>query len=118
MKVKSLRRVRLLATPWTAAYQAPPSMGFSRQEYWSGVPVPSPLSCGMWGLLLWCMGSGVYGLSCSTTCGVLVPRPGVESVSPTLQGRFLTTGPPGKTIKIIVYNIYILFCKYKPPQLF
>ena len=34
-------RVRLLATPWTAAYQAPPSMGFSRQEYWSGVPLPS-----------------------------------------------------------------------------
>ena len=38
MKVKSLSRVQLLATPWTAAYQAPPSMGFSRQEYWSGVP--------------------------------------------------------------------------------
>ena len=35
-------RVRLLATPWTAAYEAPPSMGFSRQEYWSGVPLPSP----------------------------------------------------------------------------
>ena len=41
VKVKSLSRVRLLATPWTAAYQAPPSMGFSRQEYWSGVPLPS-----------------------------------------------------------------------------
>ena len=41
MKVKSLSRVRLLATLWTAAYQAPPSMGFSRQEYWSGVPLPS-----------------------------------------------------------------------------
>ena len=41
MKVKSLSRVRLFATPWTAAYQAPPSMGFSRQEYWSGVPSPS-----------------------------------------------------------------------------
>ena len=39
---KSLSCVRLLATPWTAAYQAPPSMGFSRQEYWSGVPLPSP----------------------------------------------------------------------------
>ena len=35
-------RVQLCATPWTAAYQAPPSMGFSRQEYWSGVPLPSP----------------------------------------------------------------------------
>ena len=42
VKVKLLSRVRLLATPWTAAYQAPPSMGFSRQEYWSGVPLPSP----------------------------------------------------------------------------
>ena len=42
VKVKSLSRVRLVATPWTAAYQAPPSMGFSRQEYWSGVPLPSP----------------------------------------------------------------------------
>ena len=41
VKVKSLSLVRLLATPWTAAYQAPPSMGFSRQEYWSGVPLPS-----------------------------------------------------------------------------
>ena len=42
MKVKSLSCVRLLATPWTAAYQAPLSMGFARQEYWSGVPLPSP----------------------------------------------------------------------------
>ena len=41
VKVKSLSRVQLSATPWTAAYQAPPSMGFSRQEYWSGVPFPS-----------------------------------------------------------------------------
>ena len=42
VKVKSLSHVRLLATPWTAAHQAPPSMGFSRQEYWSGVPLPFP----------------------------------------------------------------------------
>ena len=42
VKVKSLSRVQLLATPWTAAYQAPPSMVFARQEYWSGVPLPSP----------------------------------------------------------------------------
>ena len=41
-KVKSLSRVQLLETPWTAAYQAPPSMGFSSQEYWSGLPLPSP----------------------------------------------------------------------------
>ena len=42
VKVKSLSRVRLWVTPWTAAYRAPPSMGFSRQEYWSWVPSPSP----------------------------------------------------------------------------
>ena len=45
VKVKSLSHVWLLVTPWTAAYQAPPSMGFSRQEYWSGVPLPSPSRC-------------------------------------------------------------------------
>ena len=44
VKVKSLSRVQLLATPWTAAYQAPPSMGFSRQEYWSGLSLPSPMT--------------------------------------------------------------------------
>ena len=44
VKLKSLSRVRLFTTPWTAAYQAPPSMGFSRQEYWSGVPLPSPMA--------------------------------------------------------------------------
>ena len=43
VKVKSLSRVRLFSTPWTAVYQAPLSMGFSRQEYWSGVPLPSPV---------------------------------------------------------------------------
>ena len=42
VKVKSLSSAWLLVTPWTAAYQAPPSMGFSRQEYWSGLPLPSP----------------------------------------------------------------------------
>ena len=49
MKVKSESEVAqscpTLATPWTAAYQAPPSMGFSRQKYWSGVPLPSPVYC-------------------------------------------------------------------------
>ena len=43
MKVKLLSRVWLFATPWTAAYQVPPPMGFSRQEYWSGLPLPSPI---------------------------------------------------------------------------
>ena len=42
VKVKSFSHVQLFATPWTVAYQAPPSMGFPRQEYWSGVPSPSP----------------------------------------------------------------------------
>ena len=49
-KVKSLSHVRLPATPWTAALQAPPSMGFSRQEYWSGVPLPSPSISNTWEL--------------------------------------------------------------------
>jgi len=48
VKVKSLSRARLLATSWTAAYQAPPSMGFSRQEYWSGVPLPSLSPCALY----------------------------------------------------------------------
>ena len=62
VKVKLLSRVRLLATPWTAAYQAPPPMGFSRQEYWSGVPLPSPtqfLQCPLYQLRMstcsWCI---------------------------------------------------------------
>ena len=42
VKVKSLSRVQLFVTPWTVAYNTPPSMGFSRQESWSGVPLPSP----------------------------------------------------------------------------
>ena len=58
VKVKSLSRVRPSATPWTAAYQAPPSMGFSRQEYWSGVPLTSPLTEILWCKLIilatWC----------------------------------------------------------------
>ena len=48
VKVKSLSRVRLLETPWTAAYQAPPSMGVSRQEYWSGMPLSSPKLKTIW----------------------------------------------------------------------
>ena len=69
MKVKSLSRVRLLATPWTTANQAPPSMGFSRQEYWSGLPFPSPRD---------------------------LPDPGIEPRSPALQTDALTSEPPGK----------------------
>ena len=52
VKVKSLSCFRLLVTPWSAAYQAPPSMGFSRQEYWSGVPLPSPPPLALFILML------------------------------------------------------------------
>ena len=71
MKVKSLSRVRLLATPWTVAYQAPPSMGFSRQEYWSGLPLPSPGD---------------------------LPDPGIEPGSPALQADALPSEPPGSLL--------------------
>ena len=67
--MKSLSRVRLFATPWTVAYQAPPSMGFSRQEYWSGLPFPSPGDR---------------------------PDPGIEPGSPTLKADALPSEPPGK----------------------
>ena len=69
VKVKSLSRVRLFVTPWTVAHQAPPSMGFSRQEYWSGLPFPSPED---------------------------LPDPGIEPGSPTLQADTLTSELPGK----------------------
>ena len=69
LQVKSLSRVRLFATPWTVAHQAPPSMGFPRQEYWNGFPFPSP------GDLL---------------------DPGIEPGSPMLQADALTSEPPGK----------------------
>ena len=68
-KVKSLSRVRLFATLWTVAHQAPLSMGFSRQEYWSGLPFPSPGD---------------------------LPDPGIEPRSPTLRADALTFEPPGK----------------------
>ena len=67
--MKSLSCVRLFATPWTGACQAPPSVGFSRQEYWSGVPFPSPGD---------------------------LPNPGIEPGSPTLQADSLLSQPPGK----------------------
>ena len=66
---KSLSHVQLLATPWTVAYQASPSMGFSRQEYWSGLPFPSPED---------------------------LPNPGIEPGSPALEADALTSEPPGK----------------------
>ena len=68
VKVKSLSRVRLFATPWTVAYQAPPSMGFSRQECWSELPFPSPGD---------------------------LPDPGIERGSAALQAD-ASSEPPGK----------------------
>ena len=70
-KVKSLSCVRLFAAPWTVAYQAPLSMGFSRQEYWSGLPFPSPGD---------------------------LPDPGIEPRSPALEADALTSEPPVKPI--------------------
>ena len=74
VKVKSLSRVPLCATPWTAAHQAPPSMGFSRQEYWSGIPLPSPSF-----LLVICFSHSnvyrVYSVSISQSSHLPLPRP-------------------------------------------
>ena len=69
VKVKLLSHVRLFVTPWTVAYQASPSMGFSRQEYWSGLPFPSPVD---------------------------LPDPGIKPGSPALQADALPSEPPGK----------------------
>ena len=69
MKLKSLSCVRLFVTTWTVAYQAPHSMGFSRQEYWSGLPFPSPGD---------------------------LPDSRIEPGSPALQADALTSEPPGK----------------------
>ena len=69
LKVKSLSHVPLFATLWTAAHQASPSMGFSRQEYWSGSPSPSPGD---------------------------IPNPEIEPGFPTLQADALPSEPPGK----------------------
>ena len=71
VKVKSLSSVRLFATPWTVAHQAPPSMGFSRQEYWSGLPFPSPGD---------------------------LPDPGIKPGSPAFQTDALTSEPPGNYV--------------------
>ena len=72
VKVKSLSPVRLFATPWTVAYQASPSMRFSGQEYWSGLPFPSPGD---------------------------LPDPGIEPAgSPALEADALTSEPPAKPI--------------------
>ena len=80
LKVKSLSCFWLFATPWTIAYQAPPSVGFSRQEYWSGLPFPSPGD---------------------------LPNTGIEPGSPALQADALPSEPPGKPL--LVYKNTINF---------
>ena len=75
--MKSLSHVRLFATPWPVAYQAPPSMGFSRQEYGSGVPLPFPGD---------------------------LPDPGMEPGSPSLQADTLLSEPPGKEFTRNMYR--------------
>ena len=83
VKVKSLSRVRLFATPWTAAYQAPPSMGLARQEYWSGVPLPSPVS-------LTAAAAAAKSLqSCPTLCDPRDSSPPGSPVPGILQARTL-----------------------------
>ena len=82
-KVKSLSHIRLLATPWTAACQAPPSMGFSRQEYWSGVPLPSPS-------LITAVAAAAKSLqSCLTLCDPIDGSPPGSPVPGILQARTL-----------------------------
>ena len=83
MEVKSLSRVhvRLFVTPWTVAHQAPPSMGFSRQEYWSGLPFPSPGD---------------------------LPDPGIEPRSPAFQADALTSEPPGKPTITFLLHCYLI----------
>ena len=79
VKVKSLSRVWLLATSWTAAYQAPPSMGFSGQQYWSGVPLPSPTTMQYWYFFYHIF--TVYYHAFLNVCDMNFPAP--VSVSPT-----------------------------------
>ena len=86
-KVKLLSRVQLFATPWTVAYQAPPSMGFSKQEYWSGLPFLSS-SMGFSRQEYW---SGLPFPSPGD-----LPNPGIEPGSPALEADVLTSEPPGK----------------------
>ena len=93
MKVKLLSHVQLLATPWTAAYQAPLSMGFSRQEYWSGVPLPSPESEEELKSLLMKVKAAAAAAeslqSCPTLCDPIDGSPPGSTVPGILQARTL-----------------------------
>ena len=80
--MKSLSRVRLFATPWTVAHQAPLSMEFSRQEYWRGLPFPSPGNL--------------------PDPGIDLPDPGIEPGSPALQADTLPSELPGNPWKRMI----------------
>ena len=78
--MKSLSRIRLVWTPWTVAYQAPPSMGFYRQEYWSGVPLPS--------LIPYAAAAAAKSCQlCPTLCDPIDGSPTGSSVPGILQAR-------------------------------
>ena len=96
VKVKSLSRVRLLATPWTAAYQVPPSMGFSGQQYWSGVPLPSPT-----------MNIKVHNFLELNVCPDSCPRVGLLDHMVVLFSRVLP-GPCLQEAKVI----YLINCTW------
>ena len=104
VKVKSLSRVQLSATPWTAAYQAPPSMGFSRQEYWSGLPLPSPSEDPRLGLMFWwhCLEihNNLYICTRDPTFFIFIKCP----------GNYITGHPQSKIIKSA--------CDFIGPRLF
>ena len=93
VKVKLLSHVWLFVTPWTVAYQAPPSMEFSRQEYWSGLPFPSPRD---------------------------LPDPGIKPRSPALEAKSLPSQPPGRwyilSLKLISINFNCIWkvCFFTP----
>ena len=89
MKVKLLSRVRLLATPWTAAYQAPLPMGFSRQEYWSGVPSPSPILIPAAPILIPAAAAAKSLQSCPTLWDPIDGSPPGSLVPGILQARTL-----------------------------
>ena len=88
VKVKSLSPIQLFATPWTVAYQAPPSMGFSRQESWSGLSFPSPED---------------------------LPDPGIKPRYPTLQADALPFEPPGLKfqVKVIFFLPHTILSSFK-----
>ena len=90
-KVKSLSHVWLFETPWTVACQAPPSKGFSRQEYWSGLPFPSPGD---------------------------LPNPGIKPRSPSLKAASLLSDPPGRPMELFKWGRGSVITSFSASNLF